>query len=86
MNMENRIDILDKLWKSITIRNEDLVTKFETMEKNIAEHEARLDVIQHYIDQTEEKFERKSKELQEKVIKFDRERVTAYNDDRSNHE
>ena len=54
MNIVKRVDRLEKLWKSMSIIIEQLTTKFENLEKSVTKHEARLDVNEHYIDQTRE--------------------------------
>ena len=86
MNIVKRVDRLEKLWKSMSINIEQLVTKVENFEKKITEHEARLDVNEHYIGETEEKIQRNSKELEARVIFLDNERVAKCKNDHKQEE
>ena len=85
MNIVKRVDRLEKLWKSMSISIEKLTTKFENLEQSITEHEARLDVNEHHIDQTEEKINKKGKEWEEKVVNLDNEWDAKFKNDENKH-
>ena len=86
MQIVKQVTRLESLWKAMSTRVEELNAKFEKLERKIVEHEARLDVNEHYVSETEDKINTKSKELEDKVVLFNNEMVAETKTDRNNHE